>query len=118
MDLRQDEILNDKITIPVELIKYFSEDKKTTNNNKYTKVKAFYDLLIRHIQSTRLDEDFTLNYTELSKCWTWSKPYVASYIEKLKYFGIIRIEKVINNKLTVVMPQTFVLREQKTSKQE
>lgn len=96
--------MNEKIDliIPLSLVEYLSHERKFTNRNKFTRTRAFYDLIYRCIQAKQNNEEMAVNISELSKCWLWSMPSVTKFVDTLCKFNIASVEKSINNKIVII----------------
>lgn len=97
-----------KIIIPISLVEYLSQDyMNKIGASKFSKTKAFYDLIDRYLVAKELDDEMAINYTELSKFWQWSRPSVITFIEKLQKLNIVSVEKVINSNRVTIKPHIF-----------
>ena len=101
--------MNEKIDliIPLSLVEYLSHERKFTNRNKFTRTRAFYDLIYRCLQARQNNEDMAVNISELSKSWLWSMPSVSKFVDMLCKFNIASVEKMINNKIVIIKSEVI-----------
>lgn len=94
--------------IPVELIKYLTQDAIYRNKQKFSRLQAFDDLVTRLKVAKSNGETMAANYAQLCNAWKWSRPGLNSFLGKLKEFGLIEINVVVVNKVVSLKPQLLM----------
>ena len=96
------------VMFPIGLVEYLTQDYGSKRNaSKFSRARAFYDLLDRYLQANAQGDIIAVSYTELSKLWSWSRPSVIAFMEKLSKMKVITIEKVVNYNRVTLRPQIF-----------
>ena len=64
------------INMSSELIAYLCNDYSYRNPNRFSRLKALQDLLIRFQKAKLASKDMDVNIAQLVKAWGWSRPAV------------------------------------------
>lgn len=97
-----------KIILPIALVEYLSHDKNSKNPRKFSRLKAFNDLIMRY-QSTfpsGVGKE-KIHISQLTTVWGWSRPTVGSFINDLNKFDIIDIEATPTAKYVTLKSHIF-----------
>ena len=79
------------INMSSELIAYLCNDYSYRNPNRFSRLKALQDLLIRFQKAKLASKDMDVNIAQLVKAWGWSRPAVLAFVDQLQKYEILEV---------------------------
>lgn len=95
------------VKMPLQLIAYLSNDYTFKNPKRFTKLKAFENLINRYCQSYVCNENKAVNITQLSKDWGWSRLTVFQFVSELHSMNLVEVNSVSTSKFVSMRSEVF-----------
>ena len=96
------------IYIPFEVMDFLGNDLMIVSPKRFSKIKAFWYLLSRHIDGLENGE-LKRNYiSQLSKDWKWTRQTVVSFLKSLQEMNVIDIKLILRAKMVSINPTIIV----------
>lgn len=90
-----------------ELIAYLCNDYSYRNPNRFSRLKALQDLLIRFQKAKLASKDMDVNIAQLVKAWGWSRPAVLAFVDQLQKYEILEVCNMVTSKVVHLKPSIF-----------
>lgn len=95
------------INMSSELIAYLCNDYSYRNPNRFSRLKALQDLLIRFQKAKLASKDMDVNIAQLVKAWGWSRPAVLAFVDQLQKYEILEVCNMVTSKVVHLKPSIF-----------
>lgn len=95
------------INMSSELIDYLCNDYSYRNPNRFSRLKALQDLLIRFQKAKLASKDMDVNIAQLVKAWGWSRPAVLAFVDQLQKYEILEVCNMVTSKVVHLKPSIF-----------
>ena len=82
-----------------ELIAYLCNDYSYRNPNRFSRLKALQDLLIRFQKAKFASRDMDVNIAQLVKAWGWSRPAVLAFVDQLQKYEILEVCNMVTSEV-------------------
>ena len=95
------------IRMSSELMAYLCNDYAYRNPNRFSRLKALQDLLIRFQKAKLASKDMDVNIAQLVKAWGWSRPVVLAFVDLLQKYEILEVCNMVTSKVVHLKPSIF-----------
>lgn len=95
------------INMSSEMIAYLCNDYSYRNPNRFSRLKALQDLLIRFQKAKLASKDMDVNIAQLVKAWGWSRPAVLAFVDQLQKYEILEVCNMVTSKVVHLKPSIF-----------
>ena len=83
------------------------DDYSYRNPNRFSRLKALQDLLIRFQKAKLASKDMDVNIAQLVKAWGWSRPAVLAFVDQLQKYEILEVCNMVTSKVVHLKPSIF-----------
>lgn len=95
------------IRMSSELLAYLCNDYAYRNPNRFSRLKALQDLLIRYQEAKQSSSQMNVNIAQLIKAWGWSRPSVLAFVEQLEKLEVLEVCNMVTSKVVHLKPGLF-----------
>ena len=86
---------------------YLCNDYAYRNPNRFSRLKALQDLLIRYQEAKQSSSQMNVNIAQLIKAWGWSRPSVLAFVEQLEKLEVLEVCNMVTSKVVHLKPGLF-----------